>query len=175
MVCIEERRGVRASSPIGFLLHPARTTYPLLCGSRRFLGLPFSLVSLTAATPPLSFARSHNHPSSQVVAQGPACGDGSCEPPFEYPGFGRFGCASDCGTFTNVTPVAVAFSTNFDNEEDMANSSWNLCMTSPTVLCWCVRGSACECVCSRVQVCVWVHVCMDSSGWVGWKSWGPSQ
>ena len=35
------------------------------------------------------------------------CGNGICEPPEEYPGFGRFGCVSDCGRFLQRTPIRI--------------------------------------------------------------------
>jgi hypothetical protein len=35
------------------------------------------------------------------------CGNGICEPPEEYPGFGRFGCVSDCGRFLQKTPIRI--------------------------------------------------------------------
>jgi hypothetical protein len=34
------------------------------------------------------------------------CGDGVCDSG-EYPGFGRFGCVSDCGRFKNVTVITI--------------------------------------------------------------------
>ena len=74
----------------------------------------------------------------QVVGAAPPCGDGACEPPFEFPAFGRFGCKADCGTFTNVTPIVYSIDTNFPDEGARSAASWNLCMTSPIVLCWCV-------------------------------------
>ena len=35
------------------------------------------------------------------------CGNGICEPPEEYPGFGRFGCVSDCGRYLQRTPIRI--------------------------------------------------------------------
>lgn len=37
------------------------------------------------------------------------CGDGTCDVPEEYPGFGPFGCISDCGVFQQRTPIRVNF------------------------------------------------------------------
>jgi hypothetical protein len=37
----------------------------------------------------------------------PLCGDGVCDSPDEYPGFGRFGCAKDCGTYTHTTTMTI--------------------------------------------------------------------
>ena len=79
---------------------------------------------------------SHPNPRTQVVGAAPPCGDGACEPPFEFPAFGRFGCKADCGTFTNVTSIAYDIDTNFPSESARAASSWNLCMMSPISLCW---------------------------------------
>ena len=33
--------------------------------------------------------------------------DGICEPPTEYPGFGRFGCIPDCGTYSKTTTLTI--------------------------------------------------------------------
>lgn len=41
----------------------------------------------------------------------PVCGDGRCEAPDEYPGFGRFGCVADCGSFDNVTVLSLELMT----------------------------------------------------------------
>ena len=35
------------------------------------------------------------------------CGNGICESPEEYPGFGRFGCVSDCGRYLQTTPIRI--------------------------------------------------------------------
>ena len=35
------------------------------------------------------------------------CGNGICEYPDEYPGFGRFGCVSDCGRYLQTTPIRI--------------------------------------------------------------------
>ena len=35
----------------------------------------------------------------------PECGDNVCVSPKEYPGFGRFGCVSDCGTACRMLPA----------------------------------------------------------------------
>ncbi len=37
----------------------------------------------------------------------PACGDGVCESPDEFPGFGRFGCIPDCGRYKKTTKATV--------------------------------------------------------------------
>ncbi|CAI5990880.1 unnamed protein product [Closterium sp. NIES-64] len=68
--------------------------------------------------------------------QDPPCGDGTCDQPFEFPAFGRFGCEADCGTFPNLTSVSIHFTTSFSSNEALAASSWNLCMQSPISLCW---------------------------------------
>ncbi|CAI5484977.1 unnamed protein product, partial [Closterium sp. Yama58-4] len=76
-------------------------------------------------------------PSSlQQFWQDPPCGDGTCDQPFEFPAFGRFGCEADCGTFPNLTSVSIHFTTSFSSPEALAWSSWNLCMQSPISLCW---------------------------------------
>lgn len=40
------------------------------------------------------------------------CGDGLCERPFEFPAFGRFGCAADCG-LADTASVAVVLSADY--------------------------------------------------------------
>ena len=44
---------------------------------------------------------------AQVVFSDPVCGDGNCDTPDEYPGFGRFGCIKDCGKYKNVTTLTI--------------------------------------------------------------------
>ncbi|CAI5983991.1 unnamed protein product [Closterium sp. NIES-65] len=66
----------------------------------------------------------------------PTCGDGSCDRPFQFPAFGRFGCEADCGTFPNLTTVVVRFSSHLDTQQAVDGSSWNLCMVDPVSLCW---------------------------------------
>ena len=46
----------------------------------------------------------------------PVCGDGQCDMPDEYPGFGRFDCAKDCGEYSNVTTLPLKL-------QDMINAS----------------------------------------------------
>ncbi|EKX35677.1 hypothetical protein GUITHDRAFT_146313 [Guillardia theta CCMP2712] len=36
------------------------------------------------------------------------CGDGVCDRPAEFPGFGRFGCIPDCGKYPNLTTVSLS-------------------------------------------------------------------
>lgn len=62
----------------------------------------------------------------------PVCGDGECSTG-EYPGFGRFGCIADCGTYSYLVPVevqvkAVTYFTDDDRVADfMEKTNWNLC------------------------------------------------
>eukprot|EP00961_Rhodomonas_salina_P162754 2192495-Rhodomonas_salina.1 len=59
----------------------------------------------------------YNWMSSKLVDHifvDPTCGDGVCEAPEEYAGFGRFGCTLDCGSFLNTTTVSVKMSTFAD-------------------------------------------------------------
>ncbi|EKX33173.1 hypothetical protein GUITHDRAFT_120654 [Guillardia theta CCMP2712] len=44
---------------------------------------------------------------AQVVFSDPVCGDGKCDGPDEFPGFGRFGCIKDCGKYKNVTSLTI--------------------------------------------------------------------
>lgn len=65
----------------------------------------------------------------------PVCGDGICDRPIEFAGFGRFGCTPDCGPM-DAADVTIVFQTSFDTSQDQEASSWNLCMTYPDKLCW---------------------------------------
>ncbi|CAI5535825.1 unnamed protein product [Closterium sp. Naga37s-1] len=64
------------------------------------------------------------------------CGDGTCDRPFQFPAFGRFGCHADCGTFPNLTSVIITFSSQLDTQGAAEEPSWNLCMVNPVSLCW---------------------------------------
>ncbi|CAI5516020.1 unnamed protein product, partial [Closterium sp. Naga37s-1] len=66
----------------------------------------------------------------------PACGTGSCDRPFQYPAFGRFGCEADCGIFPNLTSIVIRLSSQLDTQQAADESSWNLCMVNPVSLCW---------------------------------------
>ena len=35
------------------------------------------------------------------------CGNGKCEAPFEYAGFGRFGCPADCGKYKKTSNIVI--------------------------------------------------------------------
>ncbi|CAI6004773.1 unnamed protein product, partial [Closterium sp. NIES-65] len=72
----------------------------------------------------------------QTLWADPTCGDGSCDRPFQFPAFGRFGCEADCGTFPNLTSVIIRFSSHLDTQQAADESSWNLCMVDPVSLCW---------------------------------------
>jgi len=48
--------------------------------------------------------------------QNPVCGDGRCQAPLEFPGFGRFGCPADCGNYPNTTTLTIDFS-NFQTSK----------------------------------------------------------
>eukprot|EP00897_Mesotaenium_endlicherianum_P002938 jgi/Mesen1/2672/ME000167S01820 len=101
--------------------------------------LPPGLATTTGA---YNFAGSNeiyawlNESIIQTVWQDPACGNGVCEGPVEYPGFGIYGCKADCGSFDWVTPINVHITTDFDSIDHMADSDWNLCMSEPVELCW---------------------------------------
>ncbi|CAI5943913.1 unnamed protein product, partial [Closterium sp. NIES-65] len=66
----------------------------------------------------------------------PTCGNGSCDRPFQFPAFGRFGCEADCGMFPNLTSVVIRFSSHLDTQQAIDESCWNLCMVNPVSLCW---------------------------------------
>jgi len=44
----------------------------------------------------------------------PTCGNGVCEYPDEYPGFGRFGCIPDCGRYNKTTLATVDLQDYFE-------------------------------------------------------------
>ena len=51
-----------------------------------------------------------NFLSSSIIGatfKDPKCGDGTCDLPTEFPGFGRFGCIPDCGTWSLDSPSHV--------------------------------------------------------------------
>jgi hypothetical protein len=54
-------------------------------------------------------------------------GDGICSMPEEYPGFGRFGCISDCGYFRNTTKIYISMQDFFDQVK--TEDSWDLSRT----------------------------------------------
>jgi hypothetical protein len=78
-----------------------------------------------------------------------AAGAGQCEYPWEFPAYGRFGCAADCGKDNNTTRVAVNVRADFTGHPTiaphvlMASAKWNLCLSDPertargeADLCW---------------------------------------
>ncbi|KAJ1472079.1 hypothetical protein T484DRAFT_1841747 [Baffinella frigidus] len=60
------------------------------------------------------------------------CGNGVCEDPDEYPGFGRFGCIPDCGYYLKRTTITIdlapyAMSTKGDGTLDpTGEKDWDL-------------------------------------------------
>ncbi|KAK3243862.1 hypothetical protein CYMTET_46504 [Cymbomonas tetramitiformis] len=68
----------------------------------------------------------------------PQCGDGICESPYEYPGFGitreSFGCPADCGVNPSTSVIIFTVMASLWQEADTATVSrfasetqWNLC------------------------------------------------
>ena len=47
----------------------------------------------------------------QTIFSDPICGDGVCDSPDEFPGFGRFGCSQDCGAYINTTTIQINLKT----------------------------------------------------------------
>jgi hypothetical protein len=47
------------------------------------------------------------------VFEDSVCGNGVCEPPLEYPGMGRFGCAADCGLYPQRTSLRIDVQTSW--------------------------------------------------------------
>ena len=75
----------------------------------------------------------------------PRCGDGVCEAPEEFPGFGRFGCSPDCGVARNLTAVEVKMESHFIENDStspgdlpafLLQTSWNLCSPTHDNICW---------------------------------------
>jgi hypothetical protein len=70
----------------------------------------------------------------QPIWTDPVCGDGRCEPPWEFLAWGPFGCRADCGRQPNVSRVILAVSGNFLRHASlsprtlMAAVRWNLCL-----------------------------------------------
>lgn len=52
----------------------------------------------------------------------PACGDGVCESPDEFPGFGRFGCIPDCGRYKKTTKATVKMEDFFQYSKSVASA-----------------------------------------------------
>jgi len=66
----------------------------------------------------------------------PVCGDGTCEPPFEFPAFGRVGCLADCEAQIEVTPLYFSLTAHYptntlttlaDQDSFLSRTTWNLC------------------------------------------------
>lgn len=56
----------------------------------------------------------------QTVWVDPICGDGTCEAPFEFASFSRFGCKADCGRLSDIqklTNAQVSGGGGFDGRE----------------------------------------------------------
>ena len=45
-----------------------------------------------------------------LIFTDPTCGDGVCDAPAEFPAYGRFGCAADCGSLLDSAPSRAASS-----------------------------------------------------------------
>ncbi|CAI5951941.1 unnamed protein product [Closterium sp. NIES-64] len=100
----------------------------LLCIKARTL-----IGSCAPHCPPLS------PPPLQKLWVDPTCGSGTCDRPFQYPAFGRFGCEADCGIFPSLTSIVIRLSSQLDTQQAADESSWNLCMVNPVSLCWYAR------------------------------------
>ena len=60
------------------------------------------------------------------------CGDGTCNEPFEFPAYGRFGCRADCGSNANLTTMLLQVRADFRDDlysprALMSAAAWNLC------------------------------------------------
>eukprot|EP00240_Pyramimonas_obovata_P003252 CAMPEP_0118939260 /NCGR_PEP_ID=MMETSP1169-20130426/28409_1 /TAXON_ID=36882 /ORGANISM="Pyramimonas obovata, Strain CCMP722" /LENGTH=661 /DNA_ID=CAMNT_0006883479 /DNA_START=117 /DNA_END=2100 /DNA_ORIENTATION=+ len=69
----------------------------------------------------------------------PVCGNGVCEPPFEFPAFETLGCQADCGREKEVRQVIVLITADFAKippslvmSTVMSSASWNLCKVTPS-------------------------------------------
>lgn len=64
----------------------------------------------------------------------PACGDGRCEAPWEFPAWGPFGCCPDCGQHPNTSRLLVSVSGDFVGHASLSPQAlmgavaWNLCL-----------------------------------------------
>jgi hypothetical protein len=52
----------------------------------------------------------------EPVWQSTVCGDGTCNNPFEFPSYGRFGCRPDCGAASDLTNVLVQIKADFRDD-----------------------------------------------------------
>jgi hypothetical protein len=67
------------------------------------------------------------------------CGNGLCEAPAEFPAYGipfgnAYGCAADCGYYTNTTTVQVKLQTHFSGNQNQVGENdklaWNVCSST---------------------------------------------
>uniref|UniRef100_A0A7S3R7G2 Uncharacterized protein n=1 Tax=Dunaliella tertiolecta TaxID=3047 RepID=A0A7S3R7G2_DUNTE len=68
------------------------------------------------------------------IWQDPVCGDGTCQQPWEFPAWGRFGCRADCGVNLNTTTISLSINADFTRHPSisartlMSAARYNLCL-----------------------------------------------
>uniref|UniRef100_A0A7S0R4F4 Uncharacterized protein n=1 Tax=Pyramimonas obovata TaxID=1411642 RepID=A0A7S0R4F4_9CHLO len=74
----------------------------------------------------------------QRIWTDPVCGNGVCEPPYEFPAYETLGCQVDCGQERDLQEVIVVVTTDFtqiqtklDMATVMARATWNVCKDTP--------------------------------------------
>eukprot|EP00240_Pyramimonas_obovata_P002992 CAMPEP_0118923366 /NCGR_PEP_ID=MMETSP1169-20130426/1918_1 /TAXON_ID=36882 /ORGANISM="Pyramimonas obovata, Strain CCMP722" /LENGTH=624 /DNA_ID=CAMNT_0006864339 /DNA_START=164 /DNA_END=2034 /DNA_ORIENTATION=+ len=68
----------------------------------------------------------------------PACGNGICEPPYEFPAYETLGCQADCGLEQDLRQIVVVVEADFTSvpaelglSAVMSSATWNLCKAAP--------------------------------------------
>ena len=65
----------------------------------------------------------------------PACGNGVCEEPDEFPGFGRFGCIPDCGRYKKTTISQCPWRTSTSTPSHKLGCSTQIMPKQATGIC----------------------------------------
>ncbi|CAI5951937.1 unnamed protein product [Closterium sp. NIES-64] len=91
---------------------------------------PALAVSRTCAARPLLTVPPLPLPPLQTLWADPTCGDGSCDRPFQFPAFGRFGCQADCGTYESFQPFPRGES-EVSVAVDIPDGDWVVVLNAP--------------------------------------------
>ena len=91
---------------------------------------------VTRTTDPNYFYSWLNDQVIEPVYTEVVCGDNECQPPYETPAFGRFGCKADCGVAAGLVTLVLQITSAFGHPvmspfELMVQARWNLCLTVP--------------------------------------------
>ncbi len=66
---------------------------------------------------------------SYILTRARLAGDGICQSPEEYPGFGRFGCTKDCGVWRSTTKLYINMQDFFDQLK--TQDGWDVARATP--------------------------------------------